>query len=84
MQGPIPHRWEDRGCISARLINMQNIRALLATRIFPSLAHSANVHKHHRRGFFFFLSPPSLKKKPKKPKTSFDWQEESMQILMQT
>lgn len=61
MQGPIPHRWEDRGCISARLINMQNIRALLATRIFPSLAHSANVHKHHRRAFFFFLSPPSLK-----------------------
>lgn len=35
--GPIPHSFEDRGCISARLINMQNIRALLATRIFPPL-----------------------------------------------
>lgn len=40
--GPIPHSFEDRGCISARLINMQNIRALLATRIFPPL-HTLQV-----------------------------------------
>lgn len=62
--GPIPHSFEDRGCISARLINMQNIRALLATRIFPPL-HTLQMCTNIITFVFFFFK-----------KTSFDWKEE--------
>ena len=58
--GQISCCFKERGCISARLINMQNIRALLATRIFP-LLHILQMCTNII--FFFLFTTPIGKKK---------------------